>query len=178
MSLSSLLDPDRRWMRLALAEAQRAFEAGEVPVGAVVVKGGQIVGRGHNQVERLQDPTAHAEMLAVSAACQTLATKNLAGCTLYVTLEPCPMCAGALVWARLDRLVFGAFDEKAGAASTLYDIPADPRLNHQLATVSGVEADHSADLLRAFFRQRRGTADPSAVAGDGADGEPPPHRPA
>ena len=160
-------------------EAERAFEAGEVPVGAVVVKGGQVVGRGHNQVERLADPTAHAEMLAVSAACQTLGTKFLDGCTLYVTLEPCPMCAGALVWARLDRLVFGALDEKAGAASTLYDIPGDRRLNHQIETVSGVEADAAADLLRTFFRQRRGSAapDPTAVAGDGADGEPPPHRP-
>ena len=179
MSLASLLDPDRRWMRLALMEAQRAAEAGEVPVGAVVVKGGQIVGRGHNQVERLADPTAHAEMLAVSAACQTLGTKYLDGCTLYVTLEPCPMCAGALVWARLDRLVFGALDEKAGAASTLYDIPGDRRLNHQIETVSGVEAEASADLLRAFFRARRSAASPApgAVAGDGANGEPPPHRP-
>ncbi len=177
MSLSSLLDPDRRWMRLALQEAERAFEAGEVPVGAVVVRGGQVVGRGHNQVERLQDPTAHAEMIAVSAACQTLGSKNLSGCALYVTLEPCPMCAGALVWARLDRLVFGAFDEKAGAASTLYDIPRDGRLNHQLEAVSGVEAERSASLLRAFFRQRRGTQGAPAV-GDGAEGEPPPHRPA
>ncbi|WP_420455395.1 tRNA adenosine(34) deaminase TadA [Rubrivirga sp.] len=180
MSLASLLDPDRRWMRLALMEAERAFEAGEVPVGAVVVKGGQVVGRGHNQVERLADPTAHAEMLAVSAACQTLGTKVLGGCTLYVTLEPCPMCAGALVWARIDRLVFGALDEKAGAVSTLYDIPGDRRLNHQIETVSGVEAEASADLLRTFFRARRGTPTPSptTVAGDGADGEPPPHRPA
>ncbi|MEM1117488.1 MAG: tRNA adenosine(34) deaminase TadA [Bacteroidota bacterium] len=183
MSLSSLLDPDRRWMRLALIEAERAFDAGEVPVGAVVVKDGQVVGRGHNQVERLADPTAHAEMLAVSAACQTLGTKNLSGCTLYVTLEPCPMCAGALVWSRLDRLVFGAFDEKAGAASTLYDIPRDRRLNHQIETVSGVEAEAAADLLRAFFRQRRAAdrsapRDPDAVAGDGAEGEPPAHRPA
>ena len=179
MSLASLLDPDRRWMRLALMEAQRAAEAGEVPVGAVVVKGGQIVGRGHNQVERRADPTAHAEMLAVSAACQTLGTKFLDGCTLYVTLEPCPMCAGALVWARLDRLVFGALDEKAGAASTLYDIPGDRRLNHQIETVSGVEAEASADLLRAFFRARRSVASPApgAFVGDGANGEPPPHRP-
>ena len=180
MSLSSLLDPDRRWMQLAMREAERAFEAGEVPVGAVVVKGSQVVGRGHNQVERLQDPTAHAEVIAISAACQTLATKVLDGCTLYVTLEPCPMCAGALVWARLDRLVFGAFDEKAGAASTLYDIPRDARLNHQLETVSGVEAEASAELLRSFFRQRRAQAqaEPRAVAGDGAEGDPPPHRPA
>ena len=167
MSLSSLLDPHRRWMRLALMEAERALEANEVPIGAVVVKGSQIVGRGHNQVERLADPTAHAEMLAISAACQTLGTKFLNGCTLYVTLEPCPMCSGALVWSRLDRLVFGAFDEKAGAASTLYDIPQDTRLNHQLETISGVEAEASADLLRAFFRTRRGP-----VAGDGASGLP------
>ena len=181
MSLSSLLDPDRRWMQMALKEAERAYEAGEVPVGAVVVRAtpggaGQVVGRGHNQVERLDDPTAHAEMLAVSAACQTLGTKNLSGCTLYVTLEPCPMCAGALVWARLDRLVFGAFDEKAGAASTLYDIPRDRRLNHRVETVSGVEAEAAADLLRSFFRARRPARPPNA-AGDGADGEPPPHRP-
>ena len=180
MSLASLLDPDRRWMQLAMREAERAYEAGEVPVGAVVVRGGQVVGRGHNQVERLQDPTAHAEVIAISAACQTLGTKALAGCTLYVTLEPCPMCAGALVWARLDRLVFGAFDEKAGAASTLYDIPRDARLNHQLETVSGVEAEASAELLRSFFRQRRASAqaEPRTVVGDGAPGEPPPHRPA
>ncbi|MEO0556703.1 MAG: tRNA adenosine(34) deaminase TadA [Bacteroidota bacterium] len=167
MSLSSLLDPHRRWMRLALMEAERAMEANEVPIGAVVVKGSQIVGRGHNQVERLSDPTAHAEMLAISAACQTLGTKFLDGCTLYVTLEPCPMCSGALVWSRLDRLVFGAFDEKAGAASTLYDIPQDTRLNHQIETISGVEAEASADLLRAFFRARRGP-----VSGDGASGLP------
>ena len=168
-------------MRLALVEAERAFDAGEVPVGAVVVKGGQIVGRGHNQVERLSDPTAHAEMIAVSAACQTPGSQVLDGCTLYVTLAPCPMCAGALVWSRLDRLVFGAFDEKAGAASTLYDIPHDRRLNHQIETVSGVEADAAADLLRAFFRQRRARAVGSGsefTAGDGAEGEPPSHRPA
>lgn len=160
MSLRTLLEPDRRWMQQALREAERAYDAGEVPVGAVVVQRredgpGRLVGRGHNRVERLGDPTAHAEMLAVTAACETLGTKWLAGCTLYVTLEPCPMCAGALVWARLDRLVFGAFDEKAGASSTLYTIPQDPRLNHQLEVVSGVEAAASADLLRRFFQARR-----------------------
>ncbi|MFN3596820.1 MAG: tRNA adenosine(34) deaminase TadA [Rubricoccaceae bacterium] len=155
MSLQSLLDPHRRWMRLALAEAQRAAEAGEVPVGAVVVREGTVVGRGHNRVERLGDPTAHAELLAITAACETLGTKHLTGCTLYVTLEPCPMCAGAIVWSRLDRLVFGAFDEKAGAASTLYHIPQDRRLNHQVETLSGVEADAAAALLREFFRARR-----------------------
>ena len=165
MSFQSLLDPHRRWMRLALREAEAAFEAGEVPIGAVVVKDGVLVGRGRNQVEQLGDPTAHAEVVAISAACATLGTKFLTGCTLYVTLEPCPMCAGALVWARLDRLVFGAMDEKAGACGTLYAIPEDRRLNHQVETLAGVEAEAAADLLRAFFRARR---TPAAPEGDGA----------
>ncbi len=155
MALNSLLDPDRRWMKQALREAERAFEEGEVPVGAVVVRDSVLVGRGRNAVERLGDPTAHAEMLALSAACETVGSKFLDGCTLYVTLEPCPMCSGALVLARLQKLVFGAFDEKFGASSTLYTIPQDPRLNHQVEVVSGVEADAAADLLRGFFQQRR-----------------------
>ncbi len=155
MSLNSILGPHRRWMRLALKEAESAFDKGEVPVGAVVVKDNVLVGRGHNQVERLNDPTAHAEILAISAACETVGSKFLDGCTLYVTLEPCPMCAGALVWSRLDKLVFGAFDEKAGACSTLYTIPQDTRLNHQMEIVSGVEEDLSSDLLRQFFLDRR-----------------------
>ena len=155
MSLTSLLNPDRRWMQQALREAERAFEEGEIPVGAIVVKEGTVLGRGRNAVERLGDPTAHAEMLAVSAACEALGSKFLDGCTLYVTLEPCPMCSGALVLARLSRLVFGAFDEKFGASSTLYTIPQDPRLNHRVEIVSGIEDEASADLLRSFFRQRR-----------------------
>lgn len=155
MSFQDLLAPDRRWMKRALQEAERAFDQGEVPVGAVVVHKGQIVGRGHNLVETLRDPTAHAEMIAITAACETLGTKFLQGCTLYVTLEPCPMCAGAIVWARLDRLVFGAYDEKAGSASTLYNIPEDPRLNHQVALLSGIEAERCAALLRTFFQQKR-----------------------
>jgi tRNA(adenine34) deaminase len=155
MSLSTLLTPDRRWMKRALREAERAFELGETPVGAVIVREGRIVGRGHNLVERLKDPTAHAEMIAITAACETLGSKFLEGCTLYVTLEPCPMCAGAIVWARLARLVFGAFDEKAGSASTLYNIPQDARLNHRVEVVSGIEAERAAELLRAFFREKR-----------------------
>ena len=155
MALSSLLDRDRHWMKRALREAERAFEAGEVPVGAVVVRNDRLVGRGHNMSEQLGDPTAHAELIAITAACDTLDTKFLPDSTLYVTLEPCPMCAGALVLARLGRLVFGAFDEKAGAASTLYDIPRDERLNHQVEVISGVEADRAAALLQDFFRQRR-----------------------
>ena len=143
-------------MKNALKEAERAFDAGEVPVGAVVVRQGLIVGRGRNMVEQLGDPTAHAEMIALTAACETLGSKHLTGCTLYVTLEPCPMCAGAIVLSRLARLVFGAFDEKAGSASTLYNIPQDVRLNHQVEIVSGVEADRSAALLQTFFQQRRG----------------------
>jgi tRNA(adenine34) deaminase len=161
MSFASLLNPDRRWMKVALKEAERAFDMGEVPIGAVVVRGEQIVGRGHNMVEKLNDPTAHAEMLAITAACETLGTKWLQGCTLYVTLEPCPMCAGAIVWARLDRLVFGAFVEKAGSASTLYYIPRDGRLNHQVELLSGVEAEHAAGLLLAFFKKRREKSNPS-----------------
>ena len=106
-------------------------------------------------MERLNDPTAHAEILAISAACETVGSKFLDGCTLYVTLEPCPMCAGALVLSRIDRLVFGAFDAKAGACSTLYTIPQDSRLNHQMEIVSGVEEDLAADLLRQFFLERR-----------------------
>ena len=165
MALQSLLDPDRRWMRQALREAERAFEEGEVPVGAVVVKDGVLLGRGRNAVERLGDPTAHAEMLSLSAACEAVGSKFLDGCTLYVTLEPCPMCSGALVLARLQRLVFGAFDEKFGASSTLYTIPQDPRLNHQVEVVSGVEADAAADLLRGFFQQRRMEGPPPRPGG-------------
>ena len=154
-------------MKKALREAERAFEADEVPVGAVVVQReesheghgrtqGRLVGRGQNRVEALADPTAHAEMLALTAASETLGRKHLPDCTLYVTLEPCPMCAGAAVLARLGRLVFGAFDEKAGAASTLYQIPQDERLNHRVEVVSGLEAERAAGLLKDFFRQRRG----------------------
>jgi tRNA(adenine34) deaminase len=156
MSLSLLLEPDHRWMKMALQEAERAFEEKEVPVGAVVVCNGQVVGRGHNMVEQLNDPTAHAQMIAITAACETLRSKQLNACTLYVTLEPCPMCAGAIVWARLERLVFGAFDGKAGSASTLFNIPQDPRLNHHVDIVSGVENERAAGLLQEFFRTRRG----------------------
>jgi tRNA(adenine34) deaminase len=162
MALRTLLDEDRRWMKLALREAERAFDIGEVPVGALVVRDGVILGRGYNQVELLGDATAHAEMIALSAAFESAGTKFLDGCTLYVTLEPCPMCAGAVVLSRLGRLVFGAFDEKAGSCSTLYNIPSDPRLNHRVDIVSGIEAETSADMLRAFFLQRR-----TGAGGDG-----------
>lgn len=156
MSLSTLLEPDRRWMRAALREAERALEKKEVPVGAVVVQGERIIGRGHNLVETLRDPTAHAEMIAITAACETFGDKFLSDCCLYVTLEPCPMCAGAIVLARMRRLVFGTFDTRTGSASTLYNIPQDERLNHRVDIVSGVEEAEAAMLLKTFFQDRRG----------------------
>jgi len=155
MGLGTLLEPDKHWMKAALREAELAFDNGEVPVGAVVVKDGVLLGKGRNMVEKLRDATAHAEMIAITAASEALNEKFLEGCTLYVTLEPCPMCAGALVWSRVSRLVFGAFDEKAGSCSTLYNIPRDQRLNHIVDIVSGVEAAAAAGLLRDFFRVRR-----------------------
>ena len=139
------------WMEFALKEAQRALEEDEVPVGAVAVCENKIIGRGHNQIERLQDPTAHAEMIAITAASAHLNSRRLEKCTLYVTLEPCPMCAGAIVLARLPMLVFGAIDPKAGACSTLYNLVSDGKLNHRVETVSGVLGEKCSDLLKEFF---------------------------
>ena len=155
MSLSQLMADHTRWMNYAIREAEKAAEEGEVPVGAIVVRGNQIVGRGHNQVERLTDATAHAEIIAITAACHTLESKWLEDCTLYVTLEPCPMCAGAVWLSRLKCVVYGAFDEKAGAASTLYNIPQDPRLNHYVDLISGVEEERCAMMLTSFFAAKR-----------------------
>ncbi len=146
---------DRRFMRDALELARQALESEDVPVGALVVYEGCVIGRGFNQRERLHDPTAHAEMLALTAAAEYLGQWRLDGCTMYVTLEPCAMCAGALVLARMSRLVFGATDPKAGACGSLFEIPSDSRLNHQVETVSGVLAEPAAELLRAFFQHRR-----------------------
>lgn len=155
-ALHTLTADDRRWMKLALRQAELAYDAGEVPIGAVVVRGGaEVVGRGRNQVEALRDATAHAEMIALTAACETLGDKYLKGCTLYVTVEPCPMCAGAAVWTKVPRVVFGCLDAKAGAMGTLYEIGQDARLNHRCEVVSGVLADEAAALLRAFFAGRR-----------------------
>jgi tRNA(adenine34) deaminase len=148
-------DLDERFMEAALAEAEAAASEGEVPVGAVVVWGNRIVGRGRNRVEATQDPTAHAEIIAIGAAAQTVQTWRLDEAVLYVTLEPCHMCAGALVLARVARLVFGAFDPKAGACGSLAMVPQDLRLNHRVEVVSGVLAEPSAELLQRFFRERR-----------------------
>ena len=146
---------DEQWMNAALDEARAAREASEVPVGAVAVLDGAIVGRGRNRTIELQDPTAHAETIALREAAARLGDWRLLGVTLYATLEPCAMCAGATVLARIDRLVYGAADPKAGMCGSLASIPDDPRLNHRVAIVSGVLAQPSGDLLRAFFRQRR-----------------------
>lgn len=143
-------------MRLALTEARRASDRGDVPVGAALVdRAGEVVTADHNRREELQDPTAHAEMLAISAASAARRDWRLDGLTLFVTLEPCAMCAGAAVWARLDRIVYGAADPKAGAAWSLYNIPQDDRLNHRCELVAGVLEGECAQLLRDFFRDRR-----------------------
>jgi tRNA(adenine34) deaminase len=146
---------DEMWMAEALAEARKAADEGEVPIGAVVVVAGAIVGRGRNARERLRDPTAHAEVLALQDASRTLGRWRLTGATVFATLEPCPMCAGALVNARVDRLVFAVPDPKAGATGTLFDLVRDPRLNHRVDVGSGVLAEECGALLRAFFRARR-----------------------
>jgi len=147
---------DESFMREALAEAERAFAAGEAPVGAVVVRGGAVIGRGRNRREELHDPTAHAEVLAIRAAAGRLGGWRIPDATLYVTVEPCPMCAGALVLARIDRLVYGAADPKAGAVDTLFDIVRSPALNHRVEVTRGVLEPECAELLRRFFGRLRG----------------------
>jgi tRNA(adenine34) deaminase len=148
-------------MAEALDLAKKAAAMGEVPVGAVVVHEGKVVGRGHNRREVDQDPLAHAELLALREAAKSLGRWRLSGCTLYCTLEPCPMCAGALVNARVDAVVFGASDPKAGAVKTLYPLCSDDRLNHQLEVFAGVKAEPAADLLKDFFRALRKRGIPS-----------------
>lgn len=142
-------------MRSALAEARRALDEGEVPVGCVVVHDGVVIGRGHNQVERLKDATAHAEIVALGAASSALDDWRLHECTLYVTLEPCTMCAGAILQARVGRVVYGAYDPKAGACGSVLSVLDEPRFNHAPAVTSGVLADEAGALLSAFFEQKR-----------------------
>jgi tRNA(adenine34) deaminase len=146
---------DLRWMALALAEAEQAAVEDEVPIGAVVVRNGQILGSAHNQREQLRDPTAHAEMIAITQAAAALDSWRLEGCTLYVTLEPCPMCAGAIVQSRVKRVVYGADDPKAGAVSSLYQLLQDARLNHRADVVAGVMAEGCGQILSRFFQQKR-----------------------
>ena len=146
---------DETMMQHAIALAKQAEAIDEVPIGAVVFQGDEIVGEGFNRKEVDNDPTAHAEMIAISDAAQRLGRWRLQDCTLVVTLEPCPMCAGALVNARMERVVYGASDPKAGACRTLYEISDDPRLNHRCKITSGVLADECADLLSQFFKAKR-----------------------
>ena len=143
------------WMELALREAEMAGKRKEVPVGAVIVQHGIVIGKGSNQIEMLQDPTAHAEMIALTAAASHLESRRLEECTMYVTLEPCPMCAGAVVLARLAVLVFGAYDPKAGACSSLYTITNDIRLNHRVHTIGGVLEEKCGGILKEFFLAHR-----------------------
>ena len=142
-------------MQAALEEAQKAFEEDEVPVGAVIVAGDRVVGRGRNHKEASNDPTAHAEMAAIRQAATQLGRWRLTDCTLYVTLEPCAMCLGAMLSARIARLVFGCSDPKAGAAGTLYNLADDSRLNHRIVVDSGVLENQAAELLKTFFKNRR-----------------------
>jgi tRNA(adenine34) deaminase len=146
---------DLEAMQTALDEARLAGEAGEVPIGAVVVCDGEIIARGQNRVLRDTDPTAHAEIVAMRSAATAVGNYRLLGCTLYVTLEPCAMCAGAMIHARLDRLVFAAADPKAGAAGSVLAVLNHPQLNHQMQVEQGILAEESGELLRSFFRERR-----------------------
>jgi tRNA(adenine34) deaminase len=146
---------DVRFMDEALRLAERAAEAGEVPVGAVIVKDGRILARAHNQVETLRDATAHAEMIAITQAAEALENWRLEGAELFVTLEPCAMCAGALVLSRVARIVYGADDPVAGACGSVFNIVSEKRLNHRIPVVKGVRADRCGELLKGFFRSRR-----------------------
>ena len=154
-----LIRDDDAGMEAALREARASEGADEVPVGCVIVHDGMIVGRGHNQTEGLQDATAHAEILAIGAASNALGSWRLSDCTLYVTLEPCAMCAGAIVLARVTRLVYGAADPKAGACGSVLDVAREPRLNHRVEVAAGVRAEECGALLRAFFARKRREAD-------------------
>ncbi len=146
---------DQKYMKLALEQAELAAQIGEVPIGAVVVCGGEVVAAAHNRREIDNDPSAHAEFLAMQKASKKLGRWRLSGCTVYVTLEPCLMCAGLMVNARIDRCVFGASDPKGGATGTLFDVSSDSRLNHEFAVSGGVLAEEASAQLKAFFKERR-----------------------
>ena len=146
---------DTKWMVAAIAQARVAEREGDVPIGALIVHGDQCIAQAENRTERLQDPTAHAEVLAIRDAAAARDTWRLSGCTLYVTLEPCAMCAGAIVLARLDRVVFGAWDPKAGMVGSLGDLVRHPKLNHRAQVLGGVLEEECGELLSEFFQQRR-----------------------
>ena len=152
---NNLLQPHDYWMRQALDEARAAFEEDEVPVGAVVVHEERVIAQAHNQRETLNDPTAHAEMIAITQAAEALGSWRLTNCTLYVTLEPCPMCAGAIVQARLPTVIFGAADPKGGGCQSLYAITNDERLTHRSVVIGGVLEHECSTILTEFFQQQR-----------------------
>ncbi len=153
--MKNITKNDEDFMRLAIAQAEIAEDNGDVPIGAVIIYESQIIGKAYNQREQLKDPTAHAEIIALTQAAAFLQSWRLDGCTMYVTLEPCPMCAGALVMARVDRLVYGCDDPKAGACKSLYNIVQDERLNHRLEVTSGILEDQCREQLQEFFARRR-----------------------
>jgi tRNA(adenine34) deaminase len=146
---------DNYYMGLALDEARKAYNLGEIPIGSVLIMDGQIVAGGHNMREIWHDATAHAEMIVIREACQKLGRWRLTGATLYVTIEPCPMCAGALVLSRIDRLVYGSADYKAGAVESIFNVVQNDALNHNMAVTSGVRTDECSEIMREFFRSRR-----------------------
>lgn len=146
---------DKYFMQIALDEAQKSLLKDEVPVGAIIVHQDEIIARGHNLIRTRKDPTAHAELIAISAASQYLQYERLLDCSLYVTLEPCAMCAGAIVWARIKRLIFGATDPKAGCCGTLYNLPQDERFNHYVEVTSGVLEEECSEIISNFFRKIR-----------------------
>ncbi len=154
-AVSRFFPRDEWFMRLALREAERALDHDDVPIGAVVVREGEVIGVGRNERELRNDPSAHAEVLALREAAARVRSWRVLDCDLYVTLEPCAMCAGAVVLARLDRLVYGAADPKAAACGSLYNLCSDPRLNHELPVTAGVRAEEAAALLSTFFARRR-----------------------
>lgn len=146
---------EKKFMLEAIGEAKKAYLLDEVPVGAVIVRNGEIIGRGHNLRETLKDATAHAEIIAINEACRRLNGWRLIGCEMYVTLEPCPMCAGALVNSRIEKLVFGAYDLRAGACKSIYNITQDSRLNHRLEVVDGFMEEECRELMQSFFKRKR-----------------------
>jgi tRNA(adenine34) deaminase len=148
-------ESDTNFMEKAISQAQRAYDLGEVPVGALITRKGEVLSEAHNLTGSMNDPTAHAEVLAIRKASERLRDWRLVGCTLYTTLEPCAMCAGALVLSRIERLVFGAADPKSGMVGSLGNLVCDDRLNHRLEVTSGILQDESADLLRSYFKNRR-----------------------
>lgn len=149
------MSPHEIWMQYAYREAEKAYEKGEIPIGAVIVFDSMIIGKGHNQVQTLKDPTAHAEIIAITSAAEYLTSKVLLGCTMYVTLEPCSMCAGAVVLSKIDALYFGAYDNKSGACGSVLNITNNKSLNHQLNVTGGIMDAKCGELIRSFFDVKR-----------------------